>query len=112
MQPSDKLTAKPLRPLVNGLTGIAPALADVDRKLMAQLHDELEISVTYLIEQLVDGVSIFPDHLEVTVTGAPPLNVLYQEVGLKESGFVGVGGPSRTFRTLAMLKGKVLLRAA
>jgi len=34
MQTSDKLTAKPLRPLVNGLTGIASVLADVDPKLM------------------------------------------------------------------------------
>ena len=44
------------------------------------------------MEELVETVAVFPDHLEVTVTGAPPLNVLYQEVGLRESGFVGVGG--------------------
>ena len=45
-----------------------------------------------LIEELVDSVTVFPDHLEVTVGGAPPLNVLYSEVGLKESDNVRVGG--------------------
>ena len=35
----------------------------------------------------MEAVGVFPDHLEVTVTGAPPLNVLYGEVGLKESVF-------------------------
>ena len=45
-----------------------------------------------MVEELVEWVSVFPDHLEVTVSGAPPLNVLYQEVGPKESHFVGVGG--------------------
>ncbi len=45
-----------------------------------------------LVEELVEAVGVFPDHLEVTVTRAPPLNLGYGEVGLKESGFVGVGG--------------------
>ena len=30
---------------------------------------------------------VYPDHLKVTVTRAPPLNVLYVEVRLKELGF-------------------------
>lgn len=42
-----------------------------------------------LIEELVQHVAIFPDHLEVTVAGAPRLNVLLSEVGLKESRTVG-----------------------
>jgi hypothetical protein len=29
------------------------------------------------VEELVEAVGVFPDHLEVAVTGAPPLNVLY-----------------------------------
>jgi hypothetical protein len=48
-----------------------------------------------LIEELVEVLWVFPDHLEVTVTGPLPLNVRYGEVGLKESGFVGVGGGTR-----------------
>ena len=38
---------------------------------------------------------MYPDHLEVTVAGSPPLNVLFKEVGLKESENVSVGGPTR-----------------
>jgi hypothetical protein len=34
---------------------------------------------------VVEWVTVFPDHLEVTVVGSPPLNVLFSEVGLKES---------------------------
>ena len=45
-----------------------------------------------LIEELVGGVSIFPDHLEVTISGAPALNVTLEEVGLKQSSIGGVGG--------------------
>jgi hypothetical protein len=42
-------------------------------------------------------VTVLPDHLEVTVSGAPRLHVLYQEVGLKEPYFSGVGGGTPTF---------------
>lgn len=47
-----------------------------------------------LVEELVDVVAIFPDHLEVTLNGAPRLNVTLDEVGLKGGWwqFVGVGG--------------------
>ncbi len=45
-----------------------------------------------LIEELLEWVTVYPDHLEVTVAGAPPLNVLFKEVGLKESENVSVGG--------------------
>ncbi len=39
-----------------------------------------------LIEDLVEAVSIFPDHLEVKVDGAPPLLVQLEEVGLTAGG--------------------------
>ncbi len=46
-----------------------------------------------LVEELVDRLAIFPDHLEVTIAGAPRLNVLLSEVGLREKvQNVGVGG--------------------
>jgi hypothetical protein len=49
-----------------------------------------------LVEELLDVLAIFPDHLEVTVKGAPRLNVTLDEVGLKGGWwqFVGVGGGS------------------
>lgn len=36
-----------------------------------------------LVEEFLDVLAIFPDHLEVTVKGAPRLNVTVDEVGLK-----------------------------
>ncbi len=47
-----------------------------------------------LVEELLEEISIFPDHLEVKVAGAPRLNILLSEVGLREDNmyFVGVGG--------------------
>jgi len=42
----------------------------------------------------VTGLNVFPDHLEVTVTGAPTLNVLYREIGMRGSEIVQVGGPT------------------
>jgi hypothetical protein len=51
-----------------------------------------------LVEELVDRVVLFPDHLEVTIAGAPRLNVTFAEVGLsgRKSDFVGVGGGTCT----------------
>lgn len=39
-----------------------------------------------LVEELIEAVMVFPDHLEVRVVGAPPLNVTLAEVGLREGG--------------------------
>ena len=44
-----------------------------------------------LVEELLDTVAAFPDHLEVKASGVPTLNVLYGEVGMKVSENVGVG---------------------
>jgi hypothetical protein len=38
------------------------------------------------IEELIDAVVIHPDHLQVLVNGAPPLNVILAEVGLRDPG--------------------------
>ncbi|MCU1456081.1 MAG: hypothetical protein JWL73_173 [Actinomycetia bacterium] len=61
---------------------------DIDRVWAAATFAERRV----LVEELVEAVSIFPDHLEVKVAGAPTLNVLLSEVGLKESATSGVGG--------------------
>ncbi len=47
-----------------------------------------------LVEELLEGVDIYPDHLVVRISGVPPLNVDLSEVGLgkRQSNFVGVGG--------------------
>jgi hypothetical protein len=73
---------------------------DIDRAWAAATESERRI----LIEELVEKVTVLPDHLEVTVSGAPRLHVRYQEVGLKESGPDGAGGPTGNFgpRTVVM----------
>ena len=47
-----------------------------------------------LIDEFVE-ITVLPDYLDVKVHGAPPVHVLYQEVGMKDSGSDRVGGPSR-----------------
>ena len=47
-----------------------------------------------LVEELVEWVKVFPDHLEVKISGCLAINVLYGEVGLKESENVQIGGPT------------------
>ncbi|MBK5287203.1 MAG: hypothetical protein JJE46_01930 [Acidimicrobiia bacterium] len=61
---------------------------DVDRVWEAATEQQRRV----LIDELVEGVSIFPDHLEVAVHGVPRLNVLLSEVGLAQSQNAGVGG--------------------
>ena len=71
---------------------VAAVLRDLDIEAVWSAAEDQERRI--LVEELVEWVSVFPDHLEVTVTGSPPLHFLYQEVGVKKSGLVGVGGPT------------------
>jgi hypothetical protein len=71
---------------------VARILRDLDVATLWEAADESERRA--LIEELVDMVTVYPDHLEVTVRGAPPLNVRYSEVGLMESEIVRVRGPT------------------
>ena len=52
-----------------------------------------------LIDELLDRIIVYPDHLEVVVHGVPKMNVLLSEVGLAESQNARVGGASRPLRT-------------
>jgi hypothetical protein len=51
-----------------------------------------EVERRVLIDEFVESITVLPDHIEVNIHGARRLHVLYQEVGLKESQIVGVGG--------------------
>jgi site-specific DNA recombinase len=69
---------------------VAALLEDLDIDRIWAAANEQERRV--LIEELVESVDFFPDHLQVTVAGAPPLNVLLEEVGLQQGvQTVGVG---------------------
>ncbi len=69
---------------------VAAILRELDVAAMWQAATEPERRL--LIEEMIESVRVFPDHLEVQVSGAPALNVLPGEVGLKQSEVVGVGG--------------------
>ncbi len=72
---------------------VAAVLADldVDRTWEAATPAERRV----LLEELLESVTVLPDHLDATIAGAPRLNVLLEEVGLKKaphSQISGVGG--------------------
>ena len=75
---------------------VAGLLRDLD--LDSAWDDASDDERRVLVEELLERVTVFPDHLEVKVEGAPRLNVTLAEVGLggRQSQIVGVGGPIRT----------------
>lgn len=76
---------------------IAQAFEDVARHLADLDIDEIwaeadERERWMIASDLLDEIAIYPDHLEIKVSGSPRMNVTLQEVGLKPgSGFQGVG---------------------
>ena len=70
--------------LASRFAEVADLLAqmDVEAAWEAATHAERRI----LVEELIEAVAVFPDHLEVHVAGAPPLIVTLEEVGLRGSG--------------------------
>jgi Recombinase zinc beta ribbon domain len=70
---------------------VARILREMDvERLWAEATD-LERRV--IVEELLESVAMYPDHLEVTVSGVPRLNVGLEEVGLTGGWqFRGVGG--------------------
>jgi len=76
--------------VANRFEQVARVLRDMDFDRVWEEANGQERRV--LIEELLDSVTVLPDHLEVTVHGAPRLNVLLEEVGLVESQISGVGG--------------------
>jgi hypothetical protein len=69
---------------------VTQILRNLDVEAVWSVADDVERRI--LIEELIESVAVFPDHLEVKVSGAPPLNVHYGEVGLKVPEIVGVEG--------------------
>ena len=69
---------------------VARILSDLDMEAVWAEADERERRI--FVENLVEWIKVFPDHLEVKVVGSPAINVLLSEVGLKVPENVGVGG--------------------
>jgi len=71
---------------------VARILSDLDMETLWEEADERERRV--IVENLLEWIRVFPDHLEVKVAGSLTINVLYSEVGLKVPENVGVEGPN------------------
>ena len=71
---------------------IATILTNLDIVELWEAAEEPERRV--IIQNMIESVIVFADHLEVKVVGSPALHVLYSEVGLKGSENVQVGGPT------------------
>ena len=69
---------------------VARILANLDMVEVWAEANERERRI--LVENLLEWIKVFPDHLEVKVAGSPPINVMLSEVGLKVPENVGVGG--------------------
>jgi hypothetical protein len=54
---------------------------DIDRTWAAATDLERPV----LLDELLEEVTVLPGYLNVTIHGAPPLHISYQEVGMKES---------------------------
>lgn len=77
---------------------VARVLGDLDINEVWSEATEAERRV--LVEELVERVAMFPDHLEVTIAGAPKMNVTLREVGLTGGwSSIGVGGPIPSLTT-------------
>ena len=70
-------------------------LAELDLQQVWSEPSDAERRV--LIDELLDRIIVYPDHLEVVVHGVPKINVLLSEVGLAESQNKRVGGPASEF---------------
>ena len=66
----------------------APADLDIDHLWQAASDSEQRT----LVDELVNALAVHPDHLGVAIAGAPRMNVLLSEVGLKDSQHSRVGG--------------------
>lgn len=75
--------------LVQRFEAVVAALREIDLDGLWEAADDAERRV--LVDELVQGVTVFRDHLEVNVAGLPAINVTLEEVGLK-SQIGGVGG--------------------
>ena len=74
---------------------VAQLLATLDVDRTWKVATDIERRV--LIDEFIEEITVLPDYLDVKVHGAPAVHVLYQEVGLKESGFDRVGGSTDNF---------------
>lgn len=102
--------AAQLDDLVDKFDQVAALLDALDLDELWDAATEQERRV--LVDEMLDHVTVHPDRLQIAIKGAPPLNVAFGEVGLKESANVGVGGGTRSLAPHTPLFRTVLNLAA
>ena len=70
--------------LAERFEGVAAILREMDIDRIWKEATPAERRV--LIEELIEAVVVYPDHLQVQGSGTPPLNVTLAEVGLRDPG--------------------------
>lgn len=70
-------------------------MADLDVNVIRAEADDRERRI--LIEDQLEWIKFFTDHLEVKAAGMPPINIVYSEGDLRTGDNVRVKGPTRTF---------------
>jgi site-specific DNA recombinase len=93
-QGRDEAAARQATDLERKFEEVAALLASLDIEAVWKEATQDERRV--LVNELVEEVALFPDHLEVVVAGAPRLNVTLEEVGVQNC---GVRGGIRTIST-------------
>ena len=73
--------------IVEKFEQVATILAALDIEAVWKEATQHERRV--LVQELLEEVALFPDHLEVTVTGAPRLNITLEEIGVQNCGVRG-----------------------
>ena len=83
----------PTDQLLDAFEQVAALLADLDLDRIWLIATDQERRT--LLDELLDRVLVYPEHLEVQIHGAPRLNVALAEVGLApREQIAGVGGPT------------------
>jgi hypothetical protein len=67
------------------------AALDVERTWAAATEVERRV----LLDEFLECITVLPDYIDVNIHGAPPIHVLYQVVGLKESELIVSEGGAR-----------------
>jgi site-specific DNA recombinase len=79
-------TAKRSNALVEAFERAAALLRDPSFDFDSVWQNANDKERRVIVEELIEAVTIYTDRLEVTVTGAPPLVVTLDEVGLRPAG--------------------------
>lgn len=89
---TDEAEAREARRRMERFEEVLERLSEVDFAAVWEAASEPDRRA--LVDELLESLTVYESYFEVTISGAPPLKVLPQEVGLKGSESDRVGGPT------------------